>query len=107
MNEYAKEGTKFLKTLDDYFKEFEKVVGYSINDLLRTKTPIPENIPDPIKIIDSLEMFFHMGAKTSLFSSIEGMALTDSAHFLDLTGKFQMMAFESWPPIWEHGKSHC
>lgn len=30
MNEYAKEGKRFLKSLDDYFEEFKEVVGHGM-----------------------------------------------------------------------------
>lgn len=63
MNDYAKEGKKFLKSLDEYFKEFEKVVGYSMVQHMRSRTSTVNSAPDPIKIIDSLDMFCHTGGE--------------------------------------------
>lgn len=88
MNNYAKEGTKFLKTLDDYFNEFESIVGYSINQYLSSRDQTLTTIPDPIKIIDSLEMFCHTGGKDlTLFIRKIRPGLDGYCTFLDSEGK--------------------
>lgn len=87
MNEYAKEGKRFLKSLDDYFEEFKEVVGHGMIDYMRSRTTNLTTIPDPIKIIDSLEMFCHTGG-TDLTLFIHKRAGFDGyCTFLDADGK--------------------
>lgn len=87
MNEYAKEGKMFLKAIDDYFKEFETVTGCPVISILRQNKPCPDNAPDPIKIIDSLNMLYH-SEDTDLTLYFRGMKGFDGyCTFLDRDGK--------------------
>lgn len=63
MNEYVKEGKKFLISIENYFKTFEVVTGYNFMSVLRKDVGIPANTPDPVQIIDSLDMFKHTGGE--------------------------------------------
>lgn len=87
MNEYAKEGKKFLKTLDCYFKDFEKTVGYSVLQYLRNDKLNPTDKPDPIKIIESLDMLCHNGGKELTLFIQRRRGFDGYCTFLDSEGK--------------------
>lgn len=87
MNDYAKEGKRFLETLDDYFKEFEKVIGYSVVQYMMCRNLSLNSIPDPIKIVDSLDMFCHTGGEYLTLFIHKRPGFDGYCTFLDSEGK--------------------
>ena len=87
MNEYAKEEKKFLTTLDCYFKDFEKAAGYSVLQYLKNDKLNPTNTPDPIKIIDSLDMLCHNGGEDLTLYIHRRIGFDGYCTFLDSKGK--------------------
>ncbi len=52
MNEYAKEGHRFLKSIDEYFGKLGKVVGEDICAIMRNGEPLNGyNIPNPSELL--------------------------------------------------------
>lgn len=107
MSDFAKEGKKFLKSLDDYFKEFEKIVGYSMVQHMRSRTSTVNSAPNPIKIIDSLDMFCHTGGEDLTLFIHKRPGFDGFCTFLDNEKKSRMEVFGCLCPIWVLGKSPC
>lgn len=58
MNEYAKEGKKFVEAIDTYFSEFKEAAGGDWIMFFWGRNPLPINKwPNPTKIISSMDMF--------------------------------------------------
>lgn len=87
MNEYAKEGMKFLTTIDRYFKDFEKTAGDSVLQYLMNDKLNPTNMPDPIRIIDSLDMLLHNGGEDLVLYIHRSRGFNRHCTFLDPEGK--------------------
>lgn len=54
MNEYAKEGKRFLHTIKEYFDEYEKAVGGARNLFSRFSWDTTSKMPNPNKLISGL-----------------------------------------------------
>lgn len=54
MNEYAKEGKRFLHAIKEYFDEYEKAVGGARNLFSRFSWDITSKMPNPNKLISGL-----------------------------------------------------
>lgn len=104
MNEYAKEGKKFLTTLDCYFQDFEKAVGYSILQYLRNDNLNPTDTPNPIKIIDSFDMLCHNGDGDLTLYIHRRRGFDGYCTFLDSEGKISdphIRVYVSDKGIWQ------